>query len=155
MNSWGRRYQLCSIKWREKNGRTWHREKTVFRFLKLKPKAKQTNKNWFPRWKDFAKTYGATFITYKEGILRLGKLYSIKFLTVYINCRQGFCICILLTLKSGKSFGQPLIQWEPEVFSFELNRPGSEDDQSPPSSAEFKNGGAMLSLPHKSLWNRS
>jgi hypothetical protein len=34
-----------------------------------------------------------------------------------------------------------------------VKRPGREGDQSPPSSAEVKNGGAIPSLAHMSSWH--
>jgi hypothetical protein len=44
--------------------------------------------------------------------------------------------------------GAPPIQCVPAAISLEVNRPGREDDHSPPSSAEVKNGGAIPPLPH-------
>jgi hypothetical protein len=38
------------------------------------------------------------------------------------------------------------------VFSSGVKRPVHEAEHSPPSSAEFKNGGAILPLPHTSSW---
>jgi hypothetical protein len=45
------------------------------------------------------------------------------------------------------AFNQPTIQWVWGALSPRVNRPRREADQSPPSSAEVKKGGAMLSLP--------
>jgi hypothetical protein len=47
---------------------------------------------------------------------------------------------------------QPPIQWVPGALSPRVKRPGREADHSPPSSAEVKNGGDILSLPHTSSW---
>jgi hypothetical protein len=48
---------------------------------------------------------------------------------------------------------QPLIQWVPGALSPELKSLGHEDDHSPPSSAEVKNGGVVHQLPHTSSWH--
>jgi hypothetical protein len=48
---------------------------------------------------------------------------------------------------------QSPIQWVSGALSPEVKRPGSKSDHSPPSSAEVKNGGAILRLPHMSSWN--
>jgi hypothetical protein len=45
---------------------------------------------------------------------------------------------------------QSPIQWVPKVLSSRVKRQGSETDHSPPSSAEVKNDGSILSLPHTS-----
>jgi hypothetical protein len=47
---------------------------------------------------------------------------------------------------------QPPIQWVPRVISRGIKRPGRESDNSPPSSIEFKNGGAMPLLSHAFSW---
>jgi hypothetical protein len=44
----------------------------------------------------------------------------------------------------------PPIKWVPVALSLEVKWPGSEDDQSPPSSAEAKGGGATPPLPYSS-----
>jgi hypothetical protein len=44
----------------------------------------------------------------------------------------------------------PHVQWVLEAISPGLKRPGREADHSPPSSAEVKNGGVILPLPHTS-----
>jgi hypothetical protein len=44
------------------------------------------------------------------------------------------------------------IQWVPGALSLGVKRPGSESDHSPPSSTEFKIGGAVSPLPHMYLW---
>jgi hypothetical protein len=46
---------------------------------------------------------------------------------------------------------QPPIHWVPGPVSAGLKRERRESDNSPPSSAEVKNGGAAPPLPHKSL----
>jgi hypothetical protein len=46
----------------------------------------------------------------------------------------------------------PPIQWVSGLFSPGVKRQGREADHSPPSSAEVKKGGAILSLPHTSSW---
>jgi hypothetical protein len=48
--------------------------------------------------------------------------------------------------------GAHLTSRVPGVLSPELKRPGYEAGHSPPSSAEDRNGGAILPLPHTSLW---
>jgi hypothetical protein len=45
------------------------------------------------------------------------------------------------------------IQWVPGAFSSEVNRPGPNANNSPPSSAEVKNGGAVRQLFHTSSWH--
>jgi hypothetical protein len=45
------------------------------------------------------------------------------------------------------------IQRVPGTLSPGLKRPGREGDQSPPSSAEVKKGGAISPLPHMSSWH--
>jgi hypothetical protein len=49
---------------------------------------------------------------------------------------------------------QPLIHWVPEALSLGVKRLGRESDNSPPSSAEVKNGGAIPPLPNMSSWHR-
>jgi hypothetical protein len=44
----------------------------------------------------------------------------------------------------------PIIQWIRWSLSPWVKRPGRERDQSPPSSADVKNGGAILPLPQMS-----
>jgi hypothetical protein len=43
---------------------------------------------------------------------------------------------------------QPPIKWVPGAISSGAKQPGSETDHSLPSSADVKNGGAILPLPH-------
>jgi hypothetical protein len=50
---------------------------------------------------------------------------------------------------------QPPIQRELAALSPGVKRPGREADQSPPSSAEVKNGGAIPSLPHTCSWRNA
>jgi hypothetical protein len=45
---------------------------------------------------------------------------------------------------------KPTTQWLQGAVSPEVKRPRREDNQSRPSSAEVKNGGAIPSLPHTS-----
>jgi hypothetical protein len=45
---------------------------------------------------------------------------------------------------------QPPIQSVPATLYSRLKRPGHEADNSPPSSAQVENGGALSPLPHKS-----
>jgi hypothetical protein len=45
---------------------------------------------------------------------------------------------------------KPLIRWVPRAVSSEKNRPGSEANNSPPPSAEIKNGGAIPPILHTS-----
>jgi hypothetical protein len=47
----------------------------------------------------------------------------------------------------------PAIGWVPRAISLEVKWLGCEADHSLPSSAEVKNDGAILSLPHMSLWH--
>jgi hypothetical protein len=47
---------------------------------------------------------------------------------------------------------QPPIQWVQGALSPGLKRPGRESDQSPQSSAEIMNDGAIRPLPHMSSW---
>jgi hypothetical protein len=46
---------------------------------------------------------------------------------------------------------EPPVQWVPGSLSPRIKRLGREDDRSPPSSAEVKNGGAIPPLPHMVL----
>jgi hypothetical protein len=46
----------------------------------------------------------------------------------------------------------PLIRWVSGVLSLGLKRPGSEADNSPPSSAEIKNAWSCTSTPRTSSW---
>jgi hypothetical protein len=46
---------------------------------------------------------------------------------------------------------QPPIQWILEAVPLEVKRQGREADHSPPSSADFKNGGSIPPLPHMPL----
>jgi hypothetical protein len=46
----------------------------------------------------------------------------------------------------------PPTQWVRGPISQRVKRPGRETDHSPPSSAEMKNGGAILQLLHMSSW---
>jgi hypothetical protein len=48
---------------------------------------------------------------------------------------------------------QPPVQWVLGALSLGVKRPGHEADSSPPSSAEVKNGGTILPLPHTSSWH--
>jgi hypothetical protein len=48
---------------------------------------------------------------------------------------------------------QPPIQWVSGAISSEVKQPGREADHSPQSSAEVKNGRAILPLPHKFAWH--
>jgi hypothetical protein len=61
-----------------------------------------------------------------------------------------FSISSKLTLRPAL---QP-IQWVLRVISPMEKRPGREADQSPPSSVEVKNGGAIPPLPHMSEGTR-
>jgi hypothetical protein len=49
--------------------------------------------------------------------------------------------------QTGSEAPQPHIQWVPVALSPGVNRPGREDDRSPPASAEVMNGGAIPPLP--------
>jgi hypothetical protein len=44
------------------------------------------------------------------------------------------------------------VQWVPEALSPEMERPGREADHSRPFSADFRNGGVILPLPHMFSW---
>jgi hypothetical protein len=48
---------------------------------------------------------------------------------------------------------KPLIQWMPGVVSLGVQQQGCEADNSSPTSAKVKNGGAILSLPQMSSWH--
>jgi hypothetical protein len=48
---------------------------------------------------------------------------------------------------------QPPIQWIPAALSPRLKQPGSEDDHSPPTSAELKNCGAIIPLLRTLSWH--
>jgi hypothetical protein len=67
--------------------------------------------------------------------------------------RQGQEIFLFSTM-SRLTLGptQPPIQLIPEALPLGLKRPGREADHPPPSSAEVKNAGAILHLPHTSSW---
>jgi hypothetical protein len=47
----------------------------------------------------------------------------------------------------------PLIRWVSTAISLKVKRLGCEADHLLPSSAEVKNGGAILPLPHMSSWH--
>jgi hypothetical protein len=64
--------------------------------------------------------------------------------------QETFLYCIMSRLALGPI--QPSIQWVLEALSPGIKRPGGEADHSPPSSAEVKNSGAVLPLPHMSSW---
>jgi hypothetical protein len=49
---------------------------------------------------------------------------------------------------------QPHIQLMPWAVSPGVGRPGRETEHSPPSSAGFKNGGGIPSLPHRYSWRK-
>jgi hypothetical protein len=51
-------------------------------------------------------------------------------------------------------FTQPPIQWVLGTVSPGVKQPGCETDNSPPSSVEVKNGGAIPALPHTSSWHK-
>jgi hypothetical protein len=55
---------------------------------------------------------------------------------------------LLHIIQTGSEARQP--QWVPGVVSAEVKRPEREANLSPPSSVEFKNGGAVTPLPHTS-----
>jgi hypothetical protein len=67
------------------------------------------------------------------------------------DSRQGQEI-VLLSLASGTTLGptQPPIQWVPGAVSPWVKRSGHEANNSPSSSGEVKNGGAVLPYPHTS-----
>jgi hypothetical protein len=62
-------------------------------------------------------------------------------------------IFLSTTSRSVLGLTQPPIQWAPGALSSGVKRPGREANKSPPSSAEFKNGGSIPPLPHISSWN--
>jgi hypothetical protein len=47
---------------------------------------------------------------------------------------------------------QPPIKCVPVIVSPGIKQPGRDAEQSPPSSTEVENGGAIPSLPHMSSW---
>jgi hypothetical protein len=47
---------------------------------------------------------------------------------------------------------QPPIQWISGAISLGIKRPDREAEHSPPISAEDKNGGVILPLPHVASW---
>jgi hypothetical protein len=64
------------------------------------------------------------------------------------HSQQGQEIFLFSTLfRPALGPTQPPIRCLPEAFSAGVKRPGREDDHSPPSSAEVKNGGAIPPLP--------
>jgi hypothetical protein len=52
--------------------------------------------------------------------------------------------------RPARELTQPPTQWIPGAISLEVKRPGREAGHSPPSSAEVKNGGAILTFPQTS-----
>jgi hypothetical protein len=70
------------------------------------------------------------------------------------DSRQGQDISLNST-ESRPALGptQPPIQWVRGALSPMVKRPGREADQSPPSTAEVKNGGAISPLPHTPSWH--
>jgi hypothetical protein len=57
---------------------------------------------------------------------------------------------LLNSVQTGSGATQPPIQWAKRVLSLAVKRPGREADYLSQSSAEVKNGGAILPLPHMS-----
>jgi hypothetical protein len=55
--------------------------------------------------------------------------------------------------QTGSGVHPTPIQWIPRDLSSELKRSGRESDHSTPSSAEVKNGGALLPTPHTFSWH--
>jgi hypothetical protein len=71
----------------------------------------------------------------------------------------GFGVCFpegtresLFSIRFRPALGQPQppVEWVPDAVSPGLNRQGHEAEHSPPSSAEFKNDGAIPPLTQKS-----
>jgi hypothetical protein len=77
--------------------------------------------------------------------------YGLNGLGLY--SRQGPEI-FLFSTASRPALGatQPPIQSVPGGSFPEVKRPGREADQTPPFTAEVKNGAAIPPLPHTSLW---
>jgi hypothetical protein len=74
---------------------------------------------------------------------------------VFVNVTVKLQEIVLYYTASRLALGltQPPIQCVPEAFSLGIYRQGHKADHSPPSSAEVKNGLAMLPLPHTSSWH--
>jgi hypothetical protein len=69
------------------------------------------------------------------------------------NSRQVQEIFLFSTaFGSALGLSQPLIQWVSGTLSSGVKRPGSEADNSPPSSTEVKNGEAIPPRPHMYSW---
>jgi hypothetical protein len=96
-------------------------------------------------------------------LFMVGKKICISHNITNILCSSEHVICIWF--KAVSEFIQPIYGNEtgpgthpasytrvPGAVSSGIKRQGPEADHWPPPSAEFKNGGAILSLPHKSSW---
>jgi hypothetical protein len=62
----------------------------------------------------------------------------------FLTGARGFSVFHIVQTAVGPT--QPTIQWVPGGISTAVKRLGREADQSPPSSAELKNGGAIPPL---------
>jgi hypothetical protein len=70
------------------------------------------------------------------------------------DSRQGKIFIFFTASRPPLEHIQP-IQWVPGALFPGVKRPGLEADHSPPSSAEFKNGGTIPPLPHMFSWYRA
>jgi hypothetical protein len=59
---------------------------------------------------------------------------------------------LLHSIQTDSMAHQPHIQWELRGVSLGVKWPGHGADLLPPSSAEVKNGGAILHFPYTSSW---
>jgi hypothetical protein len=66
---------------------------------------------------------------------------------------QGKEILLYTAFRVALGPTQLPIQWVPGALSPGVKMPGREADNSPPFSAEVKNVGAVLPLPHTSSWS--
>jgi hypothetical protein len=71
------------------------------------------------------------------------------------DSQQGKNILFFTASRPTLGPTQPPIQWISGAISPDAKRPGREADQSHPSSAEVKNGGAIPPLPHMSSWHNA
>jgi hypothetical protein len=69
------------------------------------------------------------------------------------DSQQGQEIFLFPNKHTGSQATQPPMQWVPWAVSLGVKKQGHKTDHSPPYSAEVKNGGAILPLPHTSSWH--
>jgi hypothetical protein len=119
-------------------------------------KSLRTGEKQFVRKDRSFKTFHSTHEISHSEIIILSADSSVGIATVYglegRNLIPGRVKIFLFSTASRPSLGptQPPIHWVPGVLFPEVKWSRREADHSPPSTAEDKNGGAILPLPHPS-----